>query len=613
VGKIQHRRTHDIADADDHEGDIYDGLINTSSPLTNANPPIPDGEKGAANGVAELDSGGKVPTGQLPVSVTGAVFYKGTWDATGNTPTLSDSGGGGQQGDYYVVGTAGSTPIDGISDWKLGDWILNNGSVWEKVDNTQDPHAFGGAMHQPDTKANVNAKVSDADFEDKTVLETTMDSKITTHKGDAAAHHSKTSSVGELSDHNKATHDALNIDADTVDGEHVSDLETTMDSKDAAAIGTHAGIPAAHHAKYTDGEAETTVKTNVEVGDLKTPTKALSMNGQKVDGLPSASGSGEAVRWDEFIALQAGIIRKKTVIDYVDCTAAPPTEVTDDRYILDFTGGTVHADWDGAAKGDIVEFGGSTWAAETPEEGWEALIDAENHDRMYIDDGVPDWEIRPVAVTAHGDLTGVTAAQHHAKYLDSEAVSAMGVKGAGNPLNHDRPVQATESVVGIAEIATQVETDAGTDDAKIVTPKKLAGCPSLIFGTQLNSGESLGESTFTGSTAWQTKLSLIMGALPAGDYFVEWACNLGSDSTGDEMDVVVEEDNGGTAGAGVERDIGQLIAFKLYTNGHYPKQSGFFRTTLTAAAHRFDIIFRTMNGGKTVAIKNGRIALWRLS
>jgi hypothetical protein len=34
-------------------------------------------------------------------------------------------------------------------------------------------------------------------------------------------------------------------------------------------------------------------------------------------------------------------------------------------------------------------------------------------------------------------------------------------------------VQATESALGIAEIATQAETNAGTDDERIVTPKKL--------------------------------------------------------------------------------------------------------------------------------------------
>lgn len=48
--------------------------------------------------------------------------------------------------------------------------------------------------------------------------------------------------------------------------------------------------------------------------------------------------------------------RRRAVLDIVDCTAAPPTEVTGDRYILDFTGGSVHANWDGASKGDIVGF-----------------------------------------------------------------------------------------------------------------------------------------------------------------------------------------------------------------------------------------------------------------
>ncbi len=38
----------------------------------------------------------------------------------------------------------------------------------------------------------------------------------------------------------------------------------------------------------------------------------------------------------------------------------------------------------------------------------------------------------------HADLDSVTASQHHARYTDGEAVSAMGAKADGNPLNHDR-------------------------------------------------------------------------------------------------------------------------------------------------------------------------------
>ena len=40
-----------------------------------------------------------------------------------------------------------------------------------------------------------------------------------------------------------------------------------------------------HHTKYTDVEAQTTVKANVEVGDLKAPTKTLDMNSQELKGL----------------------------------------------------------------------------------------------------------------------------------------------------------------------------------------------------------------------------------------------------------------------------------------------------------------------------------------
>lgn len=92
-------------------------------------------ERGAANGVAELDSGGKVPAAQLPASATGTLQYQGSWNADTNTPTLAS--GAGTQGHYYVVSVAGSTNLDGITDWVALDWVVYNGTAWEKVDNTQ--------------------------------------------------------------------------------------------------------------------------------------------------------------------------------------------------------------------------------------------------------------------------------------------------------------------------------------------------------------------------------------------------------------------------------------------------------------------------------------------
>lgn len=74
----------------------------------------------------------------------GAVTYKGTWDAATNTPTLAS--GSGTQGDYYVVNVAGSTNLDGITDWQIGDWAIFNGSVWQKVDNTDAVSSVNGQV-----------------------------------------------------------------------------------------------------------------------------------------------------------------------------------------------------------------------------------------------------------------------------------------------------------------------------------------------------------------------------------------------------------------------------------------------------------------------------------
>ena len=62
----------------------------------------------------------------------GALNYKGTWDANANSPALTSSAG--TKGDYYVVGTAGSTNLNGISNWGIGDWAVFNGSVWQRVE-----------------------------------------------------------------------------------------------------------------------------------------------------------------------------------------------------------------------------------------------------------------------------------------------------------------------------------------------------------------------------------------------------------------------------------------------------------------------------------------------
>ena len=87
---------------------------------------------GVPNGIASLDSGGKVPLSQIPDSIIGQVQYMGTWNAFTNTPTLNPLVPE-ERGHYYVVSAAG---VFGGVDYQIGDWIISNGVIWEKVDNT---------------------------------------------------------------------------------------------------------------------------------------------------------------------------------------------------------------------------------------------------------------------------------------------------------------------------------------------------------------------------------------------------------------------------------------------------------------------------------------------
>ena len=99
-------------------------------------------DAGVALGVATLDASGKVPTSQIPMQ--GDLNYQGTWNASTNTPTLTSSVG--TQGYYYVVDVAGSTNLNGITDWNIGDWAIFNGSIWQKVDNTDAVTSVNGQV-----------------------------------------------------------------------------------------------------------------------------------------------------------------------------------------------------------------------------------------------------------------------------------------------------------------------------------------------------------------------------------------------------------------------------------------------------------------------------------
>lgn len=98
-------------------------------------PPLPLSPSNTV--MANLSGAQAYPTAVTLAALSAAlstVAYQGTWNASTNAPTLvSNVGTGGQ---YYIVSVAGTTSLNGISDWSVGDWAIFNAttSTWQKIE-----------------------------------------------------------------------------------------------------------------------------------------------------------------------------------------------------------------------------------------------------------------------------------------------------------------------------------------------------------------------------------------------------------------------------------------------------------------------------------------------
>jgi len=101
----------------------------------------------------------------------GALNYKGTWNATTNTPALASSVG--TKGDYYVVSVAGTTTLDGINNWGIGDWAVFNGSVWQRVEGGADLNGVNLSVSGTSTLSGLTASTALALDASKNVVSVT--------------------------------------------------------------------------------------------------------------------------------------------------------------------------------------------------------------------------------------------------------------------------------------------------------------------------------------------------------------------------------------------------------------------------------------------------------
>ena len=107
------------------------GPITSTGTIALANTAVTAGQYGTSIGIPQItiDAQGRITAASTIATTSNS--YQGTWNASTNTPTLTSSVG--TLGYYYVVSTAGSTTLNGISTWAVGDWAAYNGSAWQKV------------------------------------------------------------------------------------------------------------------------------------------------------------------------------------------------------------------------------------------------------------------------------------------------------------------------------------------------------------------------------------------------------------------------------------------------------------------------------------------------
>ena len=102
------------------------GRVDNTSDLEK---PISTATQVALNKKAELGPDGKIPESQLPERTMHSLFYKGTWDAERNLPTLAN-GDKAQDGDYYLVNNDGES--FGYK-FMVNDIIFNASGIWYRM------------------------------------------------------------------------------------------------------------------------------------------------------------------------------------------------------------------------------------------------------------------------------------------------------------------------------------------------------------------------------------------------------------------------------------------------------------------------------------------------
>ena len=214
----------------------------------------------------------------------------------------------------------------------------------------------------------------------------------------------------------------------------------------------------------------------------------------KITNLPAATQPGDAVRFSQLNAAIEGLAWKDScrVATQANLSIATPGATIDGVTMASQDRVLVRANTAGAENGIYVWNGAAVALTRS--------LDADNFDELE----------QAVVSIEEGASTGTTYRQTAVNGIIGTTAVAWTVFGTSAPA-------ASENTSGIAELATQAETDAGTDDLRIVTPLKLTNWSGRIkkFSQNIGDGSAL---TYTVTHSLNTR-DVIVRVFPNSGQF----------------------------------------------------------------------------------------------
>lgn len=257
----------------------------------------------AGHGISDFAvlTGGKISVSVIPDSVLGQLEYIGTWNAT-TGKAVSDTrpleGGvirAYRKGDYYIVKTAGTklpdaTTITELDGLQIGDWIVYNGTTWDKIDNTDYIKSVAGISP---TNGDITIEEIVEAINNQTIIATTLkNSRNFSLSGDVTATAVSFDGSADVALSTTIATDAVTTtkikDANVTNAKLATDAVTKEKIKDGAVTTDKLGADAVTNEKLSDNAVQTenivdgSITTAKIADSAVTDAKINTMNAKKL-------------------------------------------------------------------------------------------------------------------------------------------------------------------------------------------------------------------------------------------------------------------------------------------------------------------------------------------